>query len=173
MSVERVVVAGRHLGAQDGESLASGKGHSLVHLKVAEVIERVVRGRPVARKFVGGVMPDSAVLQWRRLGFKVRTGAVSDAGANIDGLLQAQILDSVTSAASPGILVLLSGDGMMNGDQASYPRCLMTALRLHWKVEVYGWRRTLAPCYAALAHVSAGQLTVSHLDDWRNEVRDG
>jgi hypothetical protein len=37
-----------------------------------------------------------------------------DFGANIDDMLHAQILDTITSASTPGVLVLLTGDGNMN-----------------------------------------------------------
>jgi hypothetical protein len=40
-----------------------------------------------------------------------------DFGANIDDMLHAQILDSVTSAMTPGTLVLLTGDGNMNSGE--------------------------------------------------------
>ena len=51
-----------------------------------------------------------------------------DFGANIDDMLHAQILDTVTSAKLPGVLVLLTGDGNFNSSKC---RCTMHDCRMH------------------------------------------
>ena len=143
---------------------------NIVHLKYAELMARVIQGRPTARKFAGGVMPDVVCRHWRQQGFSVRGGAKDDHGANIDDLLHAQILDTVTTEPVPGILVLLTGDGNINSGRTSFPRCVATALRLGWRVELYGWRAAMAMCYPAMAALSSGRMTVHYLDEWRREV---
>lgn len=60
--------------------------------------------------------------------------AQDDFGANIDDLLHAQILDTLTSAPEPRTLVLLTGDGNFNSggplclvcvcDAFSFPGCV-------------------------------------------------
>jgi hypothetical protein len=160
----------RHIGAQAKVGL---EVVNIVHLKYAELMARVIQGRPTARKFAGGVMPDVVCRHWRQQGFSVRGGAKDDHGANIDDLLHAQILDTVTTEPVPGILVLLTGDGNINSGRTSFPRCVATALRLGWRVELYGWRAAMAMCYPAMAALSSGRMTVHYLDEWRREVCNG
>lgn len=166
----RLCATCRHIGAQAKVGL---EVVNIVHLRYAELMARVIQGRPTARKFAGGVMPDVVCRHWRQQGFSVRGGAKDDHGANIDDLLHAQILDTVTTEPVPGILVLLTGDGNINSGRTSFPRCVATALRLGWRVELYGWRAAMAMCYPAMAALSSGRMTVHHLDEWRREVCNG
>ena len=144
---------------------------NVVHMKYAELMARVIRGRPTARKFVAGVMPDAVCRHWKAQGFSMRGGAVDDFGANIDDVLHAQILDTVTMQPVPGILVLLTGDGNLNSGRTSFPKCVAAALRAGWRVELYGWRSAMSMCYPAMAALSRGRMTVHYLDEWRHEVR--
>jgi hypothetical protein len=45
-----------------------------------------------------------------------------DFGANIDDMIHAQILDSLTTAHKPGIFVLLTGDGNLNSGKWVHKR---------------------------------------------------
>lgn len=163
-----------HIGAQLSHSASPGSGTEVgvpvVHVKYTELVERVEASRECRRRFVGGVMPDVVVRHWKQLGYSVRSGAQDDFGANIDDLLHAQILDTLTSAPTPGILVLMTGDGNMNSGRSSFPRCVTVALRLGWRVEMYAWRASMSICYPAFASLSQGRLTIKYLDDWRADI---
>lgn len=164
-----------HIGSQLSHSAdpSGARGEvavPVVHLKYAELAARVENGRECRRRFVGGVMPDVVVRHWKQLGYSVRCGAQDDYGANIDDLLHAQILDSLTTATTPGVLVLLTGDGNMNSGRSSFPRCVTVALKLGWRVELYAWRSSMSICYPAFAALSKGNMVVRYLDEWRSDI---
>lgn len=68
-----------HIGAQKGFSSIPGgpvpEAVPVVHLQYKNLVDKVVRGRPTAWKFVGGVMPDAVARNWREQSFAVKTGA--------------------------------------------------------------------------------------------------
>ena len=101
----------RHIGAQ---AHRGGDEQLRVGIAYATLVGKIERGRPSGRRFVAGVMPDVVIRYWKDCGFSVGTGARDDRGANIDELLHAQILDTVTTSSKPGVLVLVTGDGNMN-----------------------------------------------------------
>jgi hypothetical protein len=120
-----------------------------------------------------------------------------DSAAHIDELLHAQILDTVTTHP-PSILVLLSGDGNPNGGmcmyvhtrvhahvcahasahvcvvsqtgRSSFAKCVVTAIRLGWKVEIYCWRHSTSSFFMAVESLAQGRCRLFFLDAVRETV---
>jgi hypothetical protein len=143
----------------------------IVYLRYGPLVAKVLGDppRPTARRFVAGAMPDVVAANWREQGFVVKNGATDDTGSHIDELLHAQILDTLTTA-TPGILVLLSGDGNTNGGRSSFARCVVTAVRLGWQVELYCWRHSTSSFFMAAESLARGRIRLQFLDEWRDEV---
>lgn len=60
-----------------------------------------------------------------------------DFGANIDDMLHAQILDSITTAPEPAVLVLLTGDGNMNSGKCCFGVCMRVIVCMFVCLYVY------------------------------------
>ena len=86
-----------------------------------------------------------------------------------DGLVHSVIMDiflkTLCSGESPGVLILLTGDGNNNhGDPTSFIKCVNYGLELGWQIEIWAWKARTSSQYVEMAE--SGYITLVYFDDY-------
>ena len=129
---------------------------------------RCVEGRRDVRerKIVGSLESERTKVAWQKLGYTVTADKRPGKEHLVDDTLHAQILETAGKIFNPRrVLVLVTGDGNNNKERTTFPKCVDSALKNDWRVEVYSWRQRLHHMYNDLAEHYPEHVSVHILDN--------
>lgn len=121
----------------------------------SHLLDFVLDKRPLDYAFVGGSVPPASDPLWKRfesLGIEVDTqqrGITTGGEVAVDEIIQLAMANRVLDEPTPGILVLLTGDGSGYKDNKGFIKMIERAHKHGWAIEVVSWD---AGCNRYLKH---------------------
>jgi hypothetical protein len=94
----------------------------------------------------------------------------------VDEMLHLKIANALLDHPSPGILVLVTGDGRDSQFDTGFPIQARRAIKNGWDVEVYSWKCQLSNQFRQLESDHPGRVSIHELDQWYLQttfVREG
>lgn len=150
----------------DNSNVVIGASNAGGVIDIAQMTDRLVRGRTCCVKVVAGSMPPVGANIWEQyaeLGYHVRLGVRGSVPGEcnvkkevfVDDALHASIskilLDSDVVRHSRRTIILCTGDGNDNEGANNFPFLVHAALEHGFSVEVYAWRASCSTKYVQLA----------------------
>jgi len=165
-----IFIEGRKLAAKkEGE-----QAYHLFRLQFDNLLELAAANRPIGLAYAVGSIPPELRTVWERLhgeGVNVdlrERGAETGREQGVDALLQVRMLRALADASgSPGIAVLLTGDGAGYQDGAGFHADLERMQKDGWAIEVISWDHS---CNRALKAWAEKVGVYVKLDDYYESV---
>ena len=168
------------IGAQ--RSAATGRQDYNIRLNIPKLVEVMECGRRVEERLVGGSEGNSPMdgvwRAWEDCNYNLAISKRQGGEMFVDDMIHGQIMNSILQRSvmegdeSPKTLVIASGDGNLNDDRSTFPRCCEFALKLGWWVEIVAWRESCSNAFFDVKRrdPNGDKMSIIFLDDYRADI---
>ncbi|CAM4887761.1 unnamed protein product [Rotaria socialis] len=129
----------------------------------------------IKTRIAGGSKPPENLpvwKEWASCGYKCIVIERSEDG--VDEMLHAQILQLLhiykDTQTRSQVLVLVTGDGNINGGRTSFLQSVESVLTSNWSVELWSWERSLSQHFLSTQRFFPSRMTIKYLDSYRNDI---
>ncbi|CAF3843156.1 unnamed protein product [Rotaria magnacalcarata] len=133
----------------------------------------------IKTRIAGGSKPPENLpvwKEWASCGYKciVIERSASGPEDGVDEMLHAQILQLLhiykDTQTRSQVLVLVTGDGNINGGRTSFLQSVESVLTSNWSVELWSWERSLSQHFLSTQRFFPSRMTIKYLDSYRNDI---